>query len=223
MLTPRNATRSTLISTTRTLLQRASAARDIPALLPPLEEVELALALLEERHDAATLAEDRFNVQVPLALESEEVLDRQVMLFSKRLKGEEAGGDAVAEAAVRTLFPHGASDITRHSGRAQLTAYRTLRTRLEVTPVPAGLAAEPARITAGIDGFAMILLAKEQHQLQRREARREAAAAEAALRRSLTLLENNAVFYLGDEVMAEWAEPVRALSRRSAPPATISA
>ncbi len=220
MLTPDRISRPTLISTTRALLQRADEARDIPALRLWLEEVELALALLEDRHGAATVAKDRFDAQVVLALESERTLDRQVMAFSQRLKGELTGGDTIADAAMRTLFPHGASTLTKLSGRVQLTAYSVFRLRLEAIPLPAGLAAEPARIAAGIDSFTAVLLAKEQLQRQWKSAAREAVAAVTALRWSLRRLENIAEVYLSDDVMAVWSEPVRAMSRRTAPPVT---
>ena len=215
MLTPLRASRPTLISTTRALLQRADEARSVPALRPWLEEAELALALLEDRHGAATVAKDRFEAQVILARESERTLDRQVMAFSHRLKGEMTGDDAIAEAAMRTLFTHGASALTKLRGRVQLTAYSVFRARLGATLLPAVLAAEPARIAAGIDSFTAILLAKEQSQRQWKATLREAEVAMVAMRRNLTLLETNAEVYLSADVMAVWSEPVRALSRRT--------
>ncbi len=208
--------RPVLISITRALFQRADEARRVPLLLPWLEEAELALALLEDRHNAATVAADQLRAQVALALESERTLDRQVMVFSHRLKGMVAGGDAIAEAAMQTLFPHGASAITRLSGRVLLTAYTVLSARLEVTPLPADLAAEPARIAAGIDSFTANLLAKEQVQRQCRSVQREAAAAKAALLQSLVKLEKGAMLYLSADVMAIWSEPVRTMGRRTA-------
>ncbi len=221
MINQSHTSRATLLSAARLLLQRAEEVRLIHELLPWLQSVEAALTRLTGLNNALLLISSRTSEQILVARQAESAVDARVTTLCRRLRTEADIGNVLAQAAMRLLFPEGASAITKLGGNVLLTRYEGFREQLSIAALPAVFAADPAMILSDIDAFADAMRSKEQLKLQRKAAGREANEAEAALRQSLLRLERISGLHMSREAMLAWTEPVRALSRKAerVPPA----
>jgi len=215
MINQSNTSRATLLSAARLLLQRAEEARLIHEMLPWLQSVEDALARLNDLNNARLLAISRAAEQMLIARQAESAVNARVTKLCNRLRAEDDGTNWLAQAAMRLLFPEGASVLTRLSGNVLMTRYEGFSKQLSAAELPAAFEGDALMIFSAIGSFSDALRDKEQLKIQRKMASREADEADAALRQALIRLERAAGLHMSREAMLAWTEPVRALSRKA--------
>ena len=210
--------RSSLLTAARTLLNSSADLSDANGFREALLGLEISvnrmIAANTERSHVTTILST-----LSASTTSEEgSVGRRITALNLLLQGLAFAGDTMASSARARFLPDGMRSLTQKSGRPQLTQYEAFADGLVITLLPAAAQQMGEQLRASISGFAMLIQEKEQAHNQLNTAVEEAVAAEAALRRALDDLEQEARYYLSDEVFVRWSAPLRPKRRIPAPP-----
>ncbi len=201
--------RSSLLTAARTLLNSSATLSDADSFREALLGLQISVSRMisanTERKDATTA----LSVLSASATAEEISVGRRIAALNLFLQGLAFAGDTAAAAARARFLPEGMRSLTQKSGRPQLTQYEAFADGLVITLLPAAAQQMGEQLRAAISGFALLVQEKEQAHNRLDAAVEEAVAAEAALRRALDGLEQEARYHLSGEVFARWSAPLR--------------
>lgn len=197
------------------MLQWAGQIQDVPELLPPLQKVKTAALRLSLAIPNKEQGEQQLSDMSQQCLHLEEELDTQVGHLFNGLQYLARLGDVVAGLTLKTLFPKGLQNVTRPSGRPQLTIYTFFATQLSNVTLPESVWQHAQNIQAGIRNFEAALLAKEVQHQKLQELTLETVNAELELRETIQELEKFAAFFLKPDVRQQWVHACRGMTKKN--------
>ena len=160
--------RSTLITATQVLLDTAEEAKDIPQMLPFLENVETALKSLTKAMVDQKEILNNFREQSQTVLQAQKELHALLVAFHLSLKVLAIHGNSSALLARTQLFPNGTSELTRLSGQRQRMAVLVFSNRLISVHLPEEMLDQAQKLQACIRNLSEALSQLAAQQIQKK-------------------------------------------------------
>lgn len=209
--------RTALLSLASPLIASARRNRTEDLVLSAADGAELARLELEAALRGRRTAGVELSAAAAAALAAEDSLDRRIVALARALGGLADLGDAEAEQARDQLFPQGAVELVRRSGRAQVPEYTLLTDGLAALaehPALARLSPYPAALRADLLGFIDALGDKDGAHDGASGAVRGLTEAAEALRAALQHLDRSVELVsggVGSAGYTAWASAARGL------------
>lgn len=148
--------RTALLSVATPLVLSARRNRTEDLVLSAADAAELARLELEASLRGRRVAGVELSAAAAAAMAAEDSLDRRVVALSRALSGMADLGDGESEQVRDQLFPKGAGELVRRTGRAQVPEYTMLTDGLAALaehPALVRLAPYPGALRADLLGF----------------------------------------------------------------------